>query len=343
MKHYYLSSRNGISGISKYSSDFYNLVLKERGYVFIDSGDSISSILTAIASRDHVHIEIGIFQKKEIELLFLMLKANYRHVSVTLHDAPLIKYPFYEFKNSLLNKLSKFYDLFGKQRTTLNTYVEKIESIYVLSRKGADLVKKRYHVQQVYYLPHIIDTTEIENNQIQNKNFIYFGFIGRKKGLEYSLQLHEQILTRHPDIHFYVVGMPLGKEKIFYDYLKRRYKKNVHYVGYVHEQLVGEIFNQATFAIIPFKNYRFFYPFSGSILYSLKKGKIVLTNKVNAIPEIIENGERGFYLSGNLKKDVAAITGIFDNTCLLEKIRNNVYEYLLTNHSSGEVKKQFKE
>ncbi|MEO5562138.1 MAG: glycosyltransferase [Chitinophagaceae bacterium] len=342
MKHFYLSSTDGISGICKYSSDFYNLVLKEKGYVFIDSNNSIATILSAIGSRDHVHIELGIFQKKEIELLFLMLKANYKNVTVTLHDAPLLKYPFHEFKNPLLNKLSKCLDIYGNS-SSISPYIKKIKSIYTLSKKGAELVKKKYRVDEVHYLPHIIDTAEIEKSSRINKNFIYFGFIGRNKGLEYSLQLHEQLLIKFPAIIFYVVGMPLGKEKTFYDYLKRRYKKNVEYAGYVPENQLGKIFEEATFALIPFKDYKFFTPFSGSILYSLKKGKIVLTNKVNAIPEIIENEKRGFFLSGSLKQDTAAITGIFDNTALQNKIKNEIYEYLLTNHSPTQVKKYFKE
>src|SRR5258705_13906309 len=98
MRRFYISSKSGISGISKYSRDFYELVLKERGYIFMDSAESITTILSTISSRDHIHIEIGIFQKKEIEILFTMLKANYKNVAITLHDAPLIKYPFYEFK-----------------------------------------------------------------------------------------------------------------------------------------------------------------------------------------------------------------------------------------------------
>ena len=59
---------DGESGIAKYSRDFYNLVLKEKGYRFVDSNESTITILSEITSIDHVHIEIGIFQKKEIEI-----------------------------------------------------------------------------------------------------------------------------------------------------------------------------------------------------------------------------------------------------------------------------------
>jgi glycosyltransferase involved in cell wall biosynthesis len=342
MKHFYLSSTNGLSGICKYSSDFYNLVLKDEGYIFMDSKDSISSILSRIGSRDHVHIELGIFQQKEIELLFLMLRANYKNVSVTLHDAPLLKYPFRSFRNPVMNKLSKCYDIFGNNFSSAIPYIKKIKSIYTLSQSGAELVKKKYRANEVHYLPHIVDLAEIQKSAQSNRNFIYFGFIGRNKGIEYSLQLHEQLLKKYPDILFYVVGMPIGREKAFYSRLQKRFQKNVLYTGYVPDDQLNQIFNQATFALIPFKDYKFFIPFSGSLLYSLKKGKIVFTSKVNAIPEIIENEKRGFYLSGNITKDLAAVNHVFTNTALQERIKNEVYEYLMTNHSPLQVKKHFK-
>lgn len=129
MSNFYISSMTGLSGICKYSKDFYELVLKTKGYQFIDSGEDITTIMSAVSSRDFVHIEIGIFQKKEIEILLLMLKANYKNVSVTLHDAPLVKYPFHEFKDPLLNGFSKLYDRYINNFSAAIPLVKKIKSI----------------------------------------------------------------------------------------------------------------------------------------------------------------------------------------------------------------------
>ncbi|MHA4807434.1 glycosyltransferase family 4 protein [Flavitalea flava] len=341
IKRYYISSMDGMSGICKYSRDFYRLVLRDRGYIFMDSARSLTSIFTAISSRDHIHIEIGIFQKKEIEILFAMLRANYKNISVTLHDAPLIRYPFHEFRTPFLNKISKFFDRFINNHGMVEQYIKKIKSIYVLSKKGVLSVKKRYGIENVQYLPHIVDTAEIIKSDTDNDNFIYFGFIGRNKGLEYALQLHRQLLASQPGINFYVVGRPLGKEKKFYDQLKEKYKKNVHYLGYIPEEQLHAIFEKALFAVLLFKDYRFFWPLNGSILYSLKKGKIVLTNKVNTIPEIIGDGENGFYLSGNLKEDSNKIIKILGDKPALNNMKEVSYRYLLQNHSGKIVNEQF--
>ncbi len=339
MKHYYISSINGPSGICKYSRDFYELVLKDKGYIFIDSRQTTSAILSTISSKDHVHIEIGIFQKREIEILLLMLNANYKSVSITLHDAPLLKYPFYEFKNAFINNVSRFYDKYISGFKSATPYVKKLKSIYVLSRKGVKAVKETYGVDNVYFLRHIVNSAEIKKSTTENNDFIYFGFIGKNKGLEYSLQLHQNLLSKYPDLNFYVVGSPIGKEKIFYTYLKEKYTRNVHYLGYVQEDKLAEIFDKATFALLPFKDYKFFSPLSGSLLYSLKQGKIVLTKKVNSVPEIIQNGKTGLYLSGILKKDTETITNIFNNKPLIETMRAEVHNYITSNHSVETVSK----
>jgi glycosyltransferase involved in cell wall biosynthesis len=341
MKYFYISSKTGISGICKYSNDFYELVLKERGYIFIDSKEDITDIFTRVSSRDHVHIEIGIFQKKEIEILFLMLKANYRNISITLHDAPLLKYPLKEFGNNFFNKISKFYDRFIANFKNSLPYIRKIKTIYVLSQKGVQETKKIYNIDNVYFLPHVINPKEIVKAEPANKNFLYFGFIGQNKGIEYALRLHAAILNTHPEVQFYVIGTAIGSQKKYYNYLKEKYKKNVQFTGYVPEQELNEIYAKASFALILFKDYKFIYPVSGSILYSLKKGKIVLTDRVNAIPEIITNRENGFYLSGNLKKDILLMEDIYHDTLLPAFIQQNIHSYLSEKHIPEKVKPFF--
>ena len=253
----------------------------------------------------------------------------------------MVKYPFRQFDNPFLNRLSKFYDKYIDRFKVVLPYLKKLKAIYVLSHKGVEVIKKKYRIDHVFFLPHIVDTSEVQKGEIKNNNFIYFGFIGRNKGIEYSLQLHQRLQIQRPDINFYVVGKALGKERAFYKSLKAKYSKNVHYLGYVPENELNEVFGNATFAIHMFSNYRFFWPLSGSILYSLKKGKIVLTNKVNTIPEIIDDKKNGFYLSGNLKRDSKILNDFIENRDLLETVNKEAYSQLIENYSAAAVIKNF--
>lgn len=336
-KYYYISHFQGSSGICKYARDFYQLVLKDMGYIFMDSAEDIIHILSTISSRDYVHIELGIFQEKEQEILFTMLRANYKNVSVTLHDPPLLKYPLYAFRNPFLHNISKFYDVYINRLRWEKPFLKKIRAIYVLSRKGQLALESKYGIDNVYYLPHVVDPAEVAKGETGNNHFIFFGFIGRNKGIGYSLRLHRQLLERHPDSHFYIAGKAMGKEQRYYESLRRKYQHQVHYLGYVEEEDLQDIFRRAGFVLALFSDYRYFYPFSGSLLYSMKMGKIVLARRVNAVEEVIEDGRTGFFLSGNLKKDAAFIGELLFKIPLQGSMQEETYQYLLEHHSPAKV------
>lgn len=337
MKKYYISSFHGQSGICKYSKDFYELVLKQKGYILIDSREDQSTIFSTIFLSDLVHIEIGIFQTKEIAILMAMLDSGYNNISVTLHDAPLLKYPFHTFSNILLNKLSKFYDIYIDQFSRALPYLKKIKCIYVLSCKALVLMQSRYQISNLHFLPHVIDTSEMVFSNTANNNFIYVGFIGRNKGIEYALDLHQQLQIVYPDSHFYVVGKALGKEKKFLNSLMKKYTANVHFLGYIPDEQLDSFFEQTTFSLMPFKPYRFFTPFSGSILYNIKKGKIVFTTNTNAIAETIEHGKTGFFLSGNTADDLQTIAAVIRDKPLQDAIKKNITSSLLQNNAAAVV------
>ena len=337
MRYYYISEKAGNSGISKYARDFYELVLKEKGYEFVDAGEPAASIMAGISPEDRVHFELGIFQTRELKILFVLLKNGYENIAVTLHDPPLLKYPYYSFRNGLLNKVSKFYDIHISGFRESRKYIRKIKFIYVLSQKGFQAVQHRYKTSNVFYLPHIINEKEVCRNSAAAGNFIYLGFIGRNKGIEYALQLHQALLTEYPDSKFYIAGTAMGSEKKFYESLKVAYTKNVYFLDYVTEDRLSELFRVASFSFILFKEYRFFCPVSGSVLYNLKKGNIVFTNRANAIPEIVRDGKNGFYLSGNMYNDLRIISTVMTNVFLQDRVMEFSYHHLLMNHSKSAV------
>ncbi len=190
MKKYYVGPLTGNTEISRYANDFYKLVLQDRGYILIDSGaKSIVEMLSIISSRDQVHIEIS-GQKKEMDLLALMLNARYKYVSITLHNPMQAKFRFYELKNSLLDKLSRIYD----RNTAAAKYLRQVQSIYVLSRKGMEDMQRKYKIDNVSYLPYIVNQHDIERNLDIYSDVIDFDPNGGKKEIGQWLRLHKQLM-----------------------------------------------------------------------------------------------------------------------------------------------------
>jgi glycosyltransferase involved in cell wall biosynthesis len=238
-----------------------------------------------------------------------------------------------------LKKISKFYDKNLNGIINQKPYFKKIKTIYVLSRKGLANMKSSFGLDNVYYLPHIAIPEMVSPFNGAENNFLHFGFIGKNKGIEYSLQLHQQILKKHPESHFYIAGKAMGSENTYLNQLKKKYRHNTHFLGYVEEERLNDVFSMAGFAIQGFNDYKFYWPVSGSILRCLQKGRIVLSNDANAVTEILNNGNNGFILTGNLANDAQMIDGLFSDNAKIDLMKNNIHSYLLDNHSPFVVKK----
>lgn len=341
-KKFYISSFTGSSGICKYSYDFYHLVLSGLEYEHVSSDLSYAEILSKVASRDEVHVELGIFQRREVELVMRMIKAGYKNVTVTLHDPPLVKYPYYQSSVPILDKAFRFYDVSWDNFARMMPVVQKLKRIYVLSRKGAILVRSKYHVNKVFYLPHIVAPEEIVPPAYGNE-LLSMGFIGPNKGLDYALKIHQKLNHTYPElgIIFNIVGEALGKNQWYVDQLKEQFKDYVCWHGYVPDKELAGLLSSSGYAILPFKDYSFYYPFSGSVLQAMKLGKVVFSHEVNAISELVKHGVTGFILDGNLSRDMRLLAHVMSDQALVKRIINSAQDLLYTVHTPGNVRSHF--
>lgn len=341
-KKFYISSFTGSSGICKYSHDFYHLVLSELDYEHVSSDLSYAEILSKVASRDEVHVELGIFQRREIELVMRMVKAGYKNVSVTLHDPPLVKYPYYESRVPILDKAFRFYDVSWDNFASMMPVVQKLKKVYVLSKKGVSLVRSKYHVSKVNFLPHIVAPNEIVPPTYGNDLF-FMGFIGPNKGLDYALRIHQKLNGTFPDlgIIFNIVGEAHGKNQTYFESLMAQYKEHVFLHGYVPDDELNNVLASSGYAILPFKDYAFYFPFSGSVLQAMKMGKVVFSHDVNAIGELINHGETGYILNGNVSRDMRMLAQVMSDPSLVQRVTESAQNLLRTIHTPVNVRLHF--
>jgi hypothetical protein len=336
MKKFYIGSKDGNSAISRYSLDFYRLILQSRGYVFFDSSENMTTLLSAISSRDHVHIELGKAQKKEAEILFTMLKAEYNNIAITLHDAPRVRSSF-EVRNPFSRNTEKLYGRHGYSLNVLVPYLKRIRAIYVLSRKAFKQLERKYKTSNIHYLPHVLETPEPFGPAQVNSNIIYIHF-NDQHTLAYALKLHALLLKNHPGSEFYIMNFSPGPQNEKTDLLLKKYTRNVHYLGYFDKASAHSVFEDAVFVMMLQKNHEHYSLFSESVLYSLTKGKILITDNRHLAPELIENGENGYFMSGNLEKDLGMLTRIVSDKTLADNMRKKIH-HQLQRHSPEEVSK----
>lgn len=335
MKKLHVASFTGHSGISKYASNFFDHVLHYRGYERLDCGQLSLEVEKAIGLDDLVHIEIGINEEVEIELLFRLINRGHKKIDVTLHDPPFIRWPYFRFHNRPMNIASKFIQLYLKNLGVGQSVYHKIRRFFILTRRGCKIMRSRYGLENVFFLPHIINETNMRVPSPIGQNMLFFGFIGKPKGLHYALALHEALLIDYPESRFLVIGNS-SANRASSDYLqkvKNRYFRNVDYLGFVEESKLGEYFDKASVAVLPFSAYKAVIPASGSVLYAMAMGKVVFANNVNAVAEYIRDGETGYLLTNDFENDLKRLRGIICLPDQLNAVANAAVNYLRKHHN----------
>ena len=334
MKMLHIASFSGQSGISKYANNFFDLILKPRGYEKLDSKLCNSTAIKGIKLDYAVHVEIGVNETAAIRTLYQLIDGGHRNVSVTLHDPPFISWPYYQFRSQRLNEFSKFIHLYLRNFKIGDGYFKSINKIFVLTHAGVRKTESRYRLTNVFYLPHLIIPGAPNLSMLPTPpNLIFFGYIAKNKRLDYALKLHERLLDFVPQCKFFVVGSEVDNVSSKYlRELKSRYKSNVEYLGFVEDVRLQEIFSLASIAVMPFEPYKSIIPASGSVLSAMAAGKIVCATPVNAIPEFILDGKTGVLLRGDLAVDTERIRTLLTSHGGVNKISRNAVEFLRLGH-----------
>lgn len=347
MKKYYLSSFNDTtSGIYHYSVDFYTHILVSEGFIWISScktQDDVELLFHQFNSNDVLFFEIGVRSDLERSLLFRALEAEKFEVYVTLHDPPHIKYPYYSIPTHLGSQASKFAQLhftklgFGRQ------LYHRINKIYTLSARGAEMVRRMYGANNVCSIPFILNTGGLQEPRESGSfpRLVYTGFIGKKKGLDYALRLHRELVKTGSEIEFSVTGRAIGrKNERYLSKLARVYKDKTHFLGYVETGKLTELISDDAILLLPTEDYRSVCPMSANVLRGLFNGAIVVTSRANANTEIIENDQNGYFLSFNMKKDLTLLRSLINNETRRRRIRRSASEYVMRNFSPRAVKER---
>jgi glycosyltransferase involved in cell wall biosynthesis len=342
MKKFYVASFNEDSGISKYSKVFYQRILHDKGFIHLEPSLGRVELMTRMASRDHIHLEIGIFQRQSVDLLMAMVAAEYQHLSITLHDPPLLRYPFKTWPMPLMNQVAKFVDRFVFDFGHNVRVLEKLRTVFVLSKHAASLMRIQYGLKNICYLPHLVSEAPIlKPIESDGRHLMYFGFIGANKGVEYALQVHRSLLKKDPSLKMYVVGKAMGRQVEYLKTLQSQYHQNVVYTGYLPDEALKELMKEVAIVLLPFRDYKFFWPMSGTVLQAMSNRKIVFASRVNAIPEVITEGLNGFNLYGVLTRDVTAVASVLNDKALRQQIEGNLPDYLENFHGTEIVRKNF--
>lgn len=333
----HIASFGGNSGISRYAVDFFELVLKPRGFVACSPADLDS--LDSVSPTTRIHLEIGVNENETTALLYKLLSRRFDNLSITLHDPPFISWPYFKFKNKLLTNLSKTALLYFRNFGLGEKDIERISMVFVLSHQGLNATKIRYPKANALRLPFLAPScSKPLTTSCFRPNLLFFGFVAKNKGIAYALQLHRELLNRHPEVELFVVGQPIDRAAESYLHsLKSEFSRNVHYMGYVPDSEIERIFSSASIAVMPFEPYRSIVPASASIMDAVRRGQVVCATPVNAVGEFIRHGETGFFLSHDICRDTDLLSELIKTPDRAALISQNAIQHLMDNHCAASV------
>lgn len=345
MKNYYVCRNfNDNCGISKYGLTFHSSILKKKGYeiIHLENEDQITNLLKTITNDDHIWFEIGLGSTLESMLFKKIIKKGNKNVTVTVHDAPFIDFPLFKTRYNFLNNVMKIMQLIFLRKPLTNyfyRYFKNAKIIYTLNPKGKKMMIDRYGLKNIKSIMHIL--TEILSPEIKvygQPQILFFGFVGKNKGLDYALELHSKLNT---NIHMKVIGKAIDNSSIdYFNKLKKIYNKNVEYLGYLEDVELIELMKKDNIVFLPTREYKYICPTSGSVLNSLKYLNIVFTNNVNSNSFIIDEGVNGFYFTNQIDKDLEKVKMLIDDELYRKEIAMNIYKYLQGGYSSDFVEKE---
>lgn len=318
------------SGIAAYAGDFQRLVLGPEGYVLADPGD-VTKAADAFASHVRFHFQLGVFQHRERQAMSELMRRGVPGIEATIHDPPFVTFPYFHFRFKALLSASRAFDWYLGSLGLQRRAVERLERVFVLSETGRRALLRLAPKANVVVIPHIVCPDLVwPESHAMSQDLLYFGFIGPGKGLEYALELHRALLGTHPRTRLHVVGQPSGRSsERFYSRLRQEYPRNVTFHGYLADDKVDAVFADATHVILPYSEYKYVFPASGSAIQGLRRGRIVWTTGVNAMTELISDGRNGFILMENLERDAARLAAVIDDAELVRRISANARQSAL--------------
>lgn len=211
-------------GIATFTTDLVNALSKE----------SIDRSCWAIAMNDRpesyaypnkVRFEVDQKQLSEYRLAAEFLNINQADVVCLQHEYGIfggaagshILKLLLELRMPVVTTLhTVLSDPTDEYRTVMKRLADLSDRLVVMSHKAIDILRKTYSINpdKISFIPHgIPDMPFVDPNYYKDqfsvmgkKVLLTFGLLSKNKGIEYALQALPQVVERHPDIAYIVLG-----------------------------------------------------------------------------------------------------------------------------------------
>lgn len=230
------------------------------------------------------------------------------------------------------------------QRTVMDELVQRSDRLVVMARKGADILRETYGVPEskIDVIPHGIPDIPFTASEASKAQFgmegkqvlLTFGLLGPGKGIEYVIEALPEIVRRHPNVVYIILGAThphliaregenyrLGLERLAED---RGVKEHViFYNRFVSLAELTEFIAATDIYLTPYLNEAQIT--SGTLAYVFGAGKAVVSTPYWHAQELLGEGRGVLVPFRNPQAISEGVCDYLDDPVFLEKTRVEAY------------------
>lgn len=232
------------------------------------------------------------------------------------------------------------------QRIIIREIADQSAKIIVMSQRAVEFLTSIYDipVEKIQIIEHgVPDLEEPEDNPVRqltafkkHRVLLTFGLISRNKGLETVVKALPEIVKKHPDVMYVVLGnthpgviKSSGEE--YRDHLKNLAAKlnvsnHLTFINkFVSEEELINYLTAAEVYVTPYHNEAQIT--SGTLSYAVGAGAAVVSTPYWHATELLANNRGRLFDFKNSEALAEIVNELLDNDEILNKLKENAYEY----------------
>ena len=248
----------------------------------------IFSIMLKEADVVHVHMShrASFFRKS-----YFIKKAHKKNKKIIIHMHGSEFDVFYEKECS------------DKQKEFVREIFCMADAVIALSNEWKEKLSSICDSNKICVLNNAVKIPSFRRSSYNDKNVLFFGRLGKRKGTYDLLRAIPVVLSKIPQAHFYLGGD--GDVQEVLNIIKENgLQETVEYVGWVQGEEKIKLLEQCSVFVLP--SYHEGMPMA--ILEAMSFGEVVVSTNVGGIPQVIESGVNGYlHEPGNINQLVSSL------------------------------------
>lgn len=207
----------------------------------------------------------------------------------------------------------------NKQKRYIAKCFNMSDKIIVLSEEWYEYFKKIVSEDKLVVIYNSISIPKDFKKNIDNKNILFLGKIGDRKGVYDLIDVIEKLSKEYKTIKLFIGGN--GEvEKLISIIKERKLEETIQYIGWTTGNKKNKYLKDCSYYILP--SYNEGMPMS--VLEGMSYKNITLSTYVGGIPKVISNYENGLLFNpGDKEKMYEYFKELFSNKKLRKKLSDN--------------------